>query len=220
MMLKVLLVTHIAVLGYWLGSELVINSTYRYVSWSASMPFAERNRLMDHVMDVDQHVRYALVLQATLGTILLALYGYVPGGTTLAWLAAGLGIGWLALVEATHKLRNAALGRRLAAFDRGLRYVAVGGLVGIAVAGPRVFPALPHWLAWKLGAFAGVIACGLGIRFALIAFYRTWMEIAQHGSTDAREAQIRRTYVQATSVLVLLWVFIALVVALSVFRPG
>ena len=43
-------------------------------------------------MDVDQHVRYALVLQATLGTILLALYGYVPGGATLAWLAAGLGI--------------------------------------------------------------------------------------------------------------------------------
>ena len=58
-----LLVAHIAVLGYWLGSELVINHTYRYVSWSAGMPFAERDRLMDHVMDVDQHVRYALVLQ-------------------------------------------------------------------------------------------------------------------------------------------------------------
>jgi hypothetical protein len=220
MMLKMILVTHIAVLGYWLGSELVINSTYRYVSWSASMPFAERNRLMDHVMDVDQHVRYALVLQATLGTMLLALYGYVPGGTTLAWIAAGVGAAWFALVEATHRLRDAAIGKRLAAFDRGLRYVAVAGLIGIAAAGQRWWPALPQWLAWKLAAFAGVIACGLGIRFALISFYRTWMEIAQQGSTDAREAQIRRTYVQATSVLVLLWVFIAVVVALSVLRPG
>lgn len=59
-----ILVFHIAVLGYWLGSELVINSTYRYVSYSRNMPFDERQRLMDHVMVVDQHVRYALVLQA------------------------------------------------------------------------------------------------------------------------------------------------------------
>lgn len=44
---QVLLVIHIAVLGYWLGADLVINSTYRYVCWSAGMPFDERNRLMD-----------------------------------------------------------------------------------------------------------------------------------------------------------------------------
>ena len=60
-------------LGYWLGAELVINSTYRYVSWAATMPFAERDRLMEHVMDVDQHVRYALVLQAGLGVALVSL---------------------------------------------------------------------------------------------------------------------------------------------------
>lgn len=220
MLLKVLLVTHIAVLGYWLGSELVINSTYRYVSWGAGMPFAERNRLMDHVMDVDQHVRYALVLQATLGTMLLALYGYVPGGSALAWVAAISGVAWLALVEATHRLRSSELGRQLATLDRGIRYVAIVALVSITLFGQQWFPALPHWLAWKLSAFAAVIACGLGIRFALMAFYRTWVEIAREGSNDAREAEIRRTYVQATSVLGLLWIFIAVVVALSVLRPG
>jgi hypothetical protein len=53
-----------------------------------ALPFAERDRLMDHVMDVDQHVRYALVLQAGLGTMFAAAYGYFPGGTTLAWAAA------------------------------------------------------------------------------------------------------------------------------------
>ena len=45
-----------ALLGYWLGSEFVINSTYRYVSYSDRMPFEERSRLMEHVMHVDQHV--------------------------------------------------------------------------------------------------------------------------------------------------------------------
>lgn len=220
MLYKALLVAHIVVLGYWLGSELVINSTYRYVSWAGGMPFAERNRLMDHVMDVDQHVRYALVLQATLGTMLLALLGYVPGGTAVMWTAAVVGAAWLALVEGTHRLRSSQLGRQLATLDRGIRYLAVIALVSITLFGQQWFPALPRWLAWKLSAFAGVIACGLGIRFALMAFYRTWVEIAREGSSDAREAQIRRTYVQATSVLGLLWVFIAVAVALSVWRPA
>ena len=40
MLLHVLLVIHIVVLGYWLGAELVINSTYRYVSYGSDMPFA------------------------------------------------------------------------------------------------------------------------------------------------------------------------------------
>lgn len=220
MLHKILLVAHIAVLGYWLGSELVINSTYRYVSWAAGMPFAERNRLMDHVMHVDQHVRYALVLQATLGTMLLALYGYVPGGTMLAWAAAIAGGAWLALVEATHRLRSTRLGRQLATLDRGIRYVAIIALVSLMLFGQQWFPALSRWLAWKLAAFAGVIACGLGIRFALMAFYRTWIEIAREGSSEAREAVVRRIYVRATSVLGLLWVFIAAVVALSVLKPA
>ena len=51
-----LLAAHIVVLGYWLGSELVINSTYRLVSFADDMSFAERDRLMNHVMHVDQHV--------------------------------------------------------------------------------------------------------------------------------------------------------------------
>ena len=67
MIAHTLLVFHIAVLGYWLGSELVINSTYRHVAWAADMPFEQRDRLMDHVMDADQHVRYALLLQLMLG---------------------------------------------------------------------------------------------------------------------------------------------------------
>lgn len=214
-----LLVAHIAVLGYWLGSELVINSTYRYVSWSAGMPFGERNRLMDHVMDVDQHVRYALVLQAGLGTILGAMYGYFPGGDALAWTAAVLMVAWLILVEVTHRKRSTPTGERFAAIDRGIRYVALAGLAatGLLTATGRI--GLEPWLAWKLAAFAGVIACGLGIRFALMVFYRTWRQVAREGSNDAREREIRRCYVQATSILGLLWLLIAVIVLLSIAKP-
>jgi len=215
-----LLVVHIAVLGYWLGSELVINSTYRYVSWSAGMPFAERDRLMDHVMDVDQHVRYALVLQAGLGTVLGAWYGYFPGGDVLAWAAALLMIAWLTLVEATHRRRGTPAGSRLAAFDRGLRYLAVAGLLVLFLLAVTGSVQMAPWMAWKLAAFAGVIACGLGIRFALIRFYRAWGIIAREGSNDEREHGVRRLYVQATSVLGLLWILILVIVVLSVVKPS
>lgn len=219
MILQALLVIHIAVLGYWLGSELVINSTYRYVSNSAGMPFAERDRLMDHVMDVDQHVRYALVLQAGLGTILGAQYGYFPGGDALAWAAAVLMVAWLGLVEVTHRRRGTSTGRRLAALDRGIRWLGIGLLVALALAALSGRASLAPWLAWKLLAFAGVIACGLGIRFALMRFYRTWQAIGREGSSEAREAEIRAVYVHATSLLGLLWAFIATITALSIAKP-
>jgi hypothetical protein len=214
-----LLVAHIAVLGYWLGADLVINSTYRYVAWRAGMPFAERDRLMDHVMDVDQHVRYALLLQLGLGGALAGLLGYAPGGGRFAFaalLAAGL---WLVLVEAVHRTRHTPLGARLAALDRALRYLAIAGLAGLAGAALAGRLALPSWLAWKLALLAGAIACGLGIRYALVAFFRTWDATpAQPG--PAQEERIRRGYARATAVLVLLWVCLAGIATLSVLKPG
>lgn len=215
-----ILVLHIAVLGYWLGSELVINSTYRYVSYGAAMPFAERQRLMDHVMVVDQHVRYALVLQAMLGTMLAAAYGLVPGGEPLVRVALAIGIAWLAFVEAVHRLHKTAIGKTLGVIDRGSRYVLIVILLALAVGWVGGDWAMPLWLRLKLGLFAGVIACGVGIRFALIAHFRTWAVMASDGVTAQRNAVIARTYVRATAVLVLLWLFIAAIVVVSVIKPA
>jgi hypothetical protein len=215
----VLLVIHIAVLGYWLGSEFVINSTYRYISWSATMPFKERDRLMSHVMDVDQHVRYALILQVGLGTALAALYGFLPGGEVLAWFAIALAATWLVFVEVAHRLRATPMGRKLETIDRTIRYLAMIALLGLALSAMAGVFQLPTWLAWKFICFAGVIACGLGIRFALMEFFRTWAEIARDGSNEARERSVRQTYFRATTVLICLWLFNGAIVWLSVWKP-
>lgn len=218
MLFNTLLIAHIAVLGYWLGSELVINSTYRYVSWASAMPFAERARLMDHVMDVDQHVRYALVLQAGLGTALAALLGYLPGGQRLALAAGVVAVGWLLLVEATHRLRKTAIGNTLAAVDRAIRYLAIPALFLLAGGALTGDLAMPDWLTWKLILFAGVIACGIGIRWQLIRFFRTWQRIASDGSNETLEREIRNTYIAATSILATLWLLIAGMVILSLWK--
>jgi len=219
MILPWLLAAHIAVLGYWLGSEFVINSTYRYVSYGDKMPFDERSRLMEHVMHVDQHVRYALVLQASLGLALAALLGYVPGGDTLAIGAGIFGALWLGFVEAVHRARHSSIGKTLGAIDRWSRYLLMAVLVATALGLIGQAWPMPLWLRWKLALFAGVMMSGVGIRLALISHFRTWAIMAREGPTDATNAIIKRTYVRATSVLLLLWVFIAGVAILSVWKP-
>ena len=220
MLLQILLVAHIAVLGYWLGSELVINSTYRYVSYGSHIPFAERDRLMEHVMHVDQHVRYALVLQAGLGFALAALYGLVPGAGTTAAVAGVLCVLWLGFVEAVHRLRHGRVGVMLGRIDRGSRYVFMALLLALATGLLGGSWDMPAWLRWKLALYAGVMASGVGIRLALISHFRTWKMMAQEGPTDTTNAIIRRTYIRATSVLGVLWLFIAAIVVVSIWKPA
>lgn len=219
MPVDVLLVFHIAVLGYWLGSEFVINSEYRYVCRAAAMPFAERKRLMEHVMDVDQHVRYALVLQAGLGTVLAALLGYFPGGSTLAWIAGIVGLLWLVFVEVIHRLRHGAHGQRLARLDRLIRSLLMAVLVVGGLSAVYGAISLHGWLAWKLILFGGVIACGIGIRYSMIRFFGVWREIEAGGSNPDLEEAIQKVYVSSTSILGLLWVCIAGIVVLSILKP-
>ena len=79
---------------------------------------------------------------------------------------------------------------------------------------------LPRWLTWKLLAFAAVLACGLRILLALLKFFEVWADIARYGTTPTRERAIRHIYAQATAILGLLWVGIAVIVALSILKPG
>ena len=220
MLIEVLLVFHIAVLGYWLGSEFVINSEYRYVCRASSMPFPERKKLMEHVMDVDHHVRYALVLQAGLGTVLAALLGYIPGGITLAWAAGIVGILWLVFVETIHRVRHGYRGQTLALIDRSIRYVLLIVLFGVGVTTAIGAISLQGWLALKLVLFGCVIASGVGIRLSIIAFFRIWGDIDANGSTEDKEKEIWWIDTWGTGILVLLWVFIAGIVVLSVIKPG
>ncbi|MFK8053761.1 MAG: hypothetical protein AB8F65_12415, partial [Woeseiaceae bacterium] len=78
---------------------------------------------------------------------------------------------------------------------------------------------VPDWLRWKLALFAGVISSGLIIRFVLMRHFSVWEEMRHEGDTDARNAIIKQTYVRSTSVLSMLWLFIASIVILAVSKP-
>lgn len=218
MLIEALAIIHVAVLGYWLGSEFVINSTFRYVCFGASLPVPERRRLMDHVMNVDQHVRYALLLQLTLGFFLAFRFGYLPSNGLVAAAVLVIGAGWLALVEITHRRRSTALGQRLAKLDRGIRYVVVVLLGVLSVGALTGFFALQSWLAWKLLCFAGVMLCGLLIRFALIKLFQLFEELASSGSSPELEARLHSAYYGASSYLIVMWTLIGAITLLSVWK--
>jgi len=219
MLVKTLLVVHIATLGYWFGAELVINATSRYVCFSGSMPMDERTRLMHHVMDIDQHVRYALVIQFGLGFALAALFGYVPGGTSTAIALALFAAVWLTYIEVIHRLRHRPIGKKLAAFDRYSRYVLMTCLFAVAIGVIGGDWNLPSWIRWKIALFAGVMACGVGIRLSVLARFRTWAVMLREGASDESNAIVKRTYIISTSILVLLWLMIFTMVWLSIYKP-
>jgi hypothetical protein len=146
-------------------------------------------------------------------------YGFIPGGDTAFWIVALSTVLWLGFVEAVHRLRHSNTGTFLASIDRASRYVLIAVFLALAFqAIGGAWPA-PLWLRIKFGLFAGIIACGVGIRIALIAYFRTWKLMATDGVTATHNDDIKRHYIAATSVLALLWVCIAAVVVVSVWKP-
>ncbi len=165
-------------------------------------------------------VAHIIVVGYWLGTTLGALLGYFPGGISLAGTATLSGIAWLVLVELTHRLRNGTTGRALGRIDRTIRYLAIATAMTIAVGTLTGYFSVAGWLAVKLALFAGVIVSGLGIRFELVHYFQVWHAIRVEGSTDEREKLLRSRYKSSTTILVLLWLFIATIVAVSVLKPS
>lgn len=209
-----LLVAHIAVLGYWLGSDLCINSEYRFITHRSDIDFAARDAMTDHLMDVDQHVRYALILQLTLGVMLASHLRHLPD--IWFWFVPVIGAAWLALVEVAHRRRTTLLGERLAQIDRWVRYAIAIALLAAAFG---LFGVMPLWLRAKLALFAALIGCGVIIRLFLIRHFRVWSEMRREGPSESHEVIIRATYLHATSVLIVLWSCVAGIVALAVLKP-
>lgn len=211
---------HVLVMGYWLGSELVINALTHYIARSSSLPAAERMRLWDFLLDVDQHVRNALILSVPLGFTLAAFLGLVPlGGAGLAalWVLSALWFGYMWLV---HWRRKTPGGRALAVWDWRLRYLLIVLFAGSALwslATGRPYPTT--WLALKVLLFAGVMACGIAVRHYIREAYRDALPaIAEGRATAEDEATFRRLMARATWALVVLWTLLFTIGALGAFK--
>jgi hypothetical protein len=217
---EIMLWLHVLVMGYWIGSDLVVNALTHYVARGSSLPGPERKRLWDFLLHVDQHPRNALILSVPLGFTLAAQIGLLQlgnAGLLALWIVSAL---WFAYMWITHWQRSKPLGPRLAKWDWWSRYLLIAyflwiGFKSLATGEPLAAP----WLAWKVILFAGVLACGIGIRYYIRDAYRAWPRIWAGEGTAADEEIVRTAMNRGTYVLWVLWALLFVIGWLGVAKP-
>lgn len=212
---------HVLVMGYWLGSELVINALTHYVTRTTTLSGVERMRLWDFLLDVDQHVRNAMIMSVPLGFTLAAMLGLLQLSSVEMW---ALWIGsalWFWYMWLVHWRRKAPEGRSLARWDWYLRYLLMALFAGIAV--KSWFTGSPleaHWLALKVLLFPCAIACGIAVRYYIREAYRSALPaIAADRATAADNEEFRTLMIKGTWALVVLWAILFTIGALGALKP-
>jgi hypothetical protein len=201
---------HVLVMGYWLGSELVINALTHYITRTTTLSGTERMRLWDFLLDVDQHVRNAMIMSVPLGFSLAALLGLVPisgVGMWLLWIGSTI---WFWFMWMVHWRRKTAIGAVLARWDWWLRYgliafFAITAVGSLLTGKPYAAP----WLALKVLLFAAGIVCGIAVRYYIRA----------DRATPADNAEFQRLMVRGTWALVVLWVLLFAIGYLGTVKP-
>jgi hypothetical protein len=217
---EIILWLHVLVMGYWIGSDLVVNQLTHYVTHAQTLPGAERTRLWDFLMDVDQHPRNALILSVPLGLTLAAMMGLTPltaNGLIVTWV---LSTAWFVHMWIVHLKGHSPAGPALRRWDWRLRYLLIAAC--IVTGGWSLVTGWPFgaaWLAWKVILFGGVMSCGIGIRHYIRRVYELWPEIAADRTTDVIEKEVRVAMWRATYVLWGLWFLLFVIGWLGVVQP-
>jgi hypothetical protein len=223
---KAALLLHILLLVYWLGADLGVFYSSRWVLRSCETPAARAVALrIMHFLDFSP--RLALVLFLPSGVTLMANdeYGrdtFAGWPLVLVWAASAA---WLVLVYLDYErpgFRHAVLVKRL---DLMARFCLVSGLLTIAVytmLADHPFGAHtnPKWLGAKVALYAIAIGCGIGIRFQLRPFGPAWGELQSTGSTPDVERRLRGAINGAIPWVTVIWACVLGAAALGVFKPG
>ena len=212
---------HVLVMGYWLGSELVINALTHYVARTTTLSGTERMRLWDFLLDVDQHVRNAMIMSVPLGFTLAAMLGLVTIEGVWMWALWIVSAAWFWFMWLVHWRRKAPEGAALARWDWRFRYPLIAFFVGSGVWSLATgWPYPTVWLALKVTLFAGAMVCGIFVRYCIREAYKSAIPaIAADRATDADNAEFRLWMVRGTWALVVLWVILFTIGALGALKP-
>ena len=213
---------HVLVMGYWLGSELVINALTHYIARTTTLSGLERMRLWDFLLDVDQHVRNAMIMSVPLGFTLAAQLGLVPIEGFWMWALWIVSALWFWFMWMVHWRRKSPSGPTWAKWDWRFRYPLIAFFAGsgaIALATGWPYPA--PWLAGKVLLFAGAMVCGIFVRYYIREAYRSALPaIAADRATDADNLEFQQLMIKGTWALVVLWILLFTIGALGALKPS
>ncbi|MGW5156306.1 hypothetical protein ACWEPN_12580 [Nonomuraea wenchangensis] len=217
---------HIILFVYWLGSDIGVYYSSRFVTRADLAP-AARSVAAKIMHVVDMAPRICLVLFLPSGVTLMALspFGedYFPGWlVALAWVAA---LCWLALVIYDYTRGATRLGRVVQRLDLLVRYGLVVALLAVGLfmiftAEPFGVQTNPKWLGGKLLAYGLCILGGVLIRWRLSPFGPAFGRLMSEGSTPEVERAITRSVRSCLPYVYLIWTMVLVAAFLGVVKPG
>ena len=189
------LLLHVMVLTYWLGADLGVFYSSRYVL-KPELGTEARATALKIMAWLDVSPRLCLVLFLPSGVTLMALDDY-GRDTFYGWPLVAIWVasaGWFGLVLADHLLHDSPLQKRVKQLDLAARFVVITSLLGasaytLLAEEPFGVTTNPKWLGAKVGLYALAIAAGVCIRFQLKPFNGAFVALMTTGSTPAGGAQ-------------------------------
>ncbi|MGW0808644.1 hypothetical protein [Nonomuraea sp. NPDC002799] len=223
------IVLHLVLFVFWLGGDLGVFYSSRYVLNPALSPQA-RATALGIMSGLDLGPKICLVLFLPSGVTLMALephgaelFGvrlFPLWSVLLVWVFA---LGWLALTVADHRTHGRfPLVRRA---DWAIRLALIATIAGFAaytLLADRPFGVTtdPRWLGGKLALYTLAIAAGLGIRLKLRPFGPAFGALSASGSTPELERTLRGSVDGCLPYVWTIWGSVLAAAVLGVLKPG
>ena len=96
--------------------------------------------------------------------------------------------------------------------------VALLAYAGSALAGSGA--TMPAWLAWKIIVFAGLVSCGIGIRFHLKPFIPAFGQMMANGASEATDSAMEQSIGRCRPFVWLIWAGLFINAALGIHLIG
>lgn len=218
---QLLVVAHLVVAGYWLGTDLAVYYLAGAIA-DGKRPAAVRGYAAQAMLVLDMVPRTALVLTLAIGGTLAARMGLFPALTPWLWAFWIAALAWLALTWAVFRLERSALGHRLAQIDFALRVLIALGCLALAVDAFRPGGAVLNapWLGGKLAILGVIIVLGLVVRVQLKPFGALLGRSLSPEASPADHAAVARLIAQVKVPVWAIWIGVLAAVVLGRLKPG
>ncbi|MCM6771937.1 hypothetical protein NDR87_03410 [Nocardia sp. CDC159] len=220
---------HLVLFVFWLGGDLGVFYSSRFVIDPALTP-AARSTALAVMSGLDLGPKICLVLFLPSGLTLMALEPHGASlfgialfpwwSVVLVWLFAAV---WLALTVAAHRTH----GRFpiVVRADLAIRFAVIlgmggAGLYALIATEPFGVTTNPRWLGAKILLYTAAIAAGLGIRMTLRPFGSALAALLTTGSDERIETVLRRSVNGCLPYVWVIWGSVLGAAALGVFKPG
>ena len=216
----VLVYVHIVLFVYWLGGDLGVYVTSKFVA-DRKLSMEERFRFMNALMICDMGPRTALILLGPVGLEMARIVGVInvsPAIGGIAWLVSfiWLGVNWWMFYNDRHprtaKLRTA---------DLYLRYVLIAGIAAVAIYSmAKGGPVNQTWMQVKLLAFAVAISLGVYLRTEIVQWIIGFGMVRQGGeAADKGNTIIEQSLARSRRAALVLWFAVAVAAFLGKVKP-